>query len=378
MTNARRAQSIRLSLATLGCALLLSVAAQAQPSIDASRRTAIVTAIEKAAPSVVSVNVVRVEAEWVNPWSRDFWDLFYGPRPQYRLREQRFDTVGSGFFFDREGHIVTNHHVVEGASKVDSVTLPDGRTLPVELVGFDKRTDIAVLRAQGPDLPQVSIGISGDLVRGEWVVAIGNPFGGLIQDPEPSVTVGVVSAIHRRVSREIGEGERLYQDLIQTDAAINPGNSGGPLVNSLGEVVGVNTMIFSQSGGSVGLGFAIPVDRVKRVVAEIIQHGRRLDPWAGFKVENVQALRPDLLRELGVTAQNGCLVVNILKDCPAYKAGLRPGDVITRFNGQPVQVASDVDFGLWSVFVGDTVEMTYDRQGGIRTITIPIVELPGD
>ena len=361
---------------TLGAALLLAPPAGAQSGIDQSRRNAIVRAIETAAPAVVSINVVQLEAQRLHsPLSRDFWDLFHAPAPRYRVRERQVDSVGSGFFFDDAGHIVTNYHVIEGAESVASVGLPDGRVLDVELVGVDERTDIAVLRAKGDDLPHLPIGDSDGLMRGEWAIAIGNPFGLLIQDPEPSVSVGVVSANHRRVSRRVGRGERLYQDLIQTDAAINPGNSGGPLVNALGEAIGVNTMIFSPSGGSVGLGFAIPIDRVKRVVAEVIRYGHRRDPWAGFRVENVTALRADLRRELEINADEGAFVVNILTDCPAYDAGLRPGDIILHMNGKPVCNASDIDFGLWALFVGDTAELAVDRKGTRRNLRFEIREL---
>jgi serine protease Do len=255
------------------------------------------------------------------------------------------------------------------------VTLPDGRILEVELVGKDERTDIAVLRAKGDRLPKAALGDSNSLLTGEWVIAIGNPFGVLMKDPKPTVSVGVVSASHRYVSPSIGGGERLYQDMIQTDAAINPGNSGGPLVNANGEIVGMNTMIFSPSGGSVGLGFAIPINRVKRVAQEIIEYGRRRDPWAGFKVDDVSSLREDFRQQLGVRAKSGCVVINILTNSPAYEAGLRPGDTIIGINGQPVSIASDLDFAIWSLFVGDPVTLEIDRQSVRNTIQFRIKEL---
>lgn len=355
--------------------LVAALQAAAQDGVDVSRRNAIVQAIEKASPAVVSVNVVQIQAERVDAFSRDFWDLFYFSRPRYLLREQQINSVGSGFFFDAAGHIVTNYHVIEEADKVASVTLPDGRVLDVELVGADKRTDLAVLQAKGDRFPSVAFGDSSNLLTGEWAIAIGNPFGTLMKDPKPTVSVGVVSANHRFVSPSIGQGERLYQDMIQTDAAINPGNSGGPLVNSNGEVVGVNTMIFSPNKGSVGLGFAIPVNRVRRVVEEIIQYGHRRDPWAGFKVEEVGSLHPDFVQQLGVTTNTGCVVVNILTNAPAYEAGLRPGDVIIAINGQPVTVASDLDFALWSLFVGDPVDLEINRHGARQTLHFKIKEL---
>jgi len=358
-----------------------SVAAAAAPmpspvqdTIAQSRSNAIVQAIQKAAPAVVSVNVIQITAERVqDPFSRDFWDLFYS-HPRYRLRERRLNTVGSGFIIDAQGHIVTNYHVIENADSVESVRLTDGRVVAVEVVGADPRTDLAVLRAKEPGLPYVELGASGNLMIGEWVIAIGNPFGVLIDDPQPTATVGVVSANHRRVSPGVGEGERLYQDMIQTDAAINPGNSGGPLVNANGQAVGVNTMIFSPSGGSIGLGFAIPIDRVRRVADEIIQYGRRRDPWAGFKVEDVAALQ-DLRQQLNVQADSGALVVNILTGAPAYEAGLRPGDIITKINGTPILSVNDADFALWSAFVGDTMTLEINRQGQVSAIQFELKEL---
>lgn len=341
-----------------------------QSSINESRRSAIVDAIQKAAPAVVSVNVLVKERS--DPFAMSFWDFFYDARrPSYR----QVNSVGSGFIFDEHGHILTNYHVLEEVDYVTSVTLPDGREIEVEVVGGDERTDLAVLKAKGERLPHTDFGESAGLLIGEWVIAIGNPFGGLMGDAQPTVSVGVVSASNRRLSPTVGRGQRLYQGMIQTDAAINPGNSGGPLVNAQGEVVGVNTMIFSQSGGNVGLGFAIPIDRARRVADEIIQYGRRRDPWAGFQAEDVQALQPNLRAQLGVKATSGSLVVNILRDSPAYKAGLRPGDVITQVNGKPVRSAAEIDFDLWGMFVGDTVTLNVDRDGKSEEVRFEIVEL---
>lgn len=347
-----------------------------QGSIEDTRRNAVVRAIEKAAPAVVAVNVIQIEREQVlDPFSREFWDLFQNMRPQYRVREKELKSVGSGFFFDSQGHILTNCHVVEDASRVASVTLPDGRTLEVDLIGKDKFTDVAVLRAKGNNFPMVPLGDSNNLLIGEWVIAIGNPFGVLMSDPQPTVSVGVVSANHRRVSPSVGEGEKLYQDMIQTDAAINPGNSGGPLVNASGEVVGMNTMIFSSSGGSVGLGFALPVNRIRRVAEELIRYGHRRNPWAGFNVEDVQALREEVRSELGIGVPEGCTVVKIRTTSPAYQAGLRPGDTIVSINDKKVVSPVDLVFSMQNMFVGDTCTLIADRQGKSVTVKFQIMEL---
>ena len=339
-----------------------------QLSVDDSRRNAIVRAVERVAPAVVSINVLVEDRP--NPFGADFWDLFALPTPRYR----RVDSIGSGFVIDREGHILTNYHVVQGADYLDSVTLPDGRSLKAKIVGADTRTDLAVLKAEGTGFPYVEFGDSEDLIIGEWAIAIGNPFGGLIRDPVPSVSVGVVSANHRRVSPRVGSGERLYQGMIQTDAAINPGNSGGPLVNAQGQVIGVNTMIFSPSGGSVGLGFAIPINRARRVADEIIRYGRRREPWPGFHVQDVAAL-PEPLRRQGVGAESGCIVTEMLRNSPAYEAGLRPGDVIVSVNGQPIATSVEIDYAIWDLFVGDTVTLEIRREGRPHTITFSIKEI---
>ena len=365
---------MRAYAALVALALVLPQAnATASDDITSSRRNAIVRAIEQAAPAVCSINVVQIQHEHlVDPFFRGFWDLFDAPITRYR--ERHIQSIGSGFFFDGQGHILTNYHVIENADLV-SVTLPDGRQLEVEYVGGDRRSDLAVLKAHGENLPHLTLGDSDGLLIGEWAIALGNPFGTLMGDPQPTVSVGIVSANHRRVSRTIGGGERLYQDMIQTDAAINPGNSGGPLVNAAAEVVGVNTMIFSESGGSIGLGFALPINRVQRVAEEIIQHGRRRDPWPGFVAKDVRSIHDAVLRELDLRVDTGCLVVEILKESPAYRAGLRVADVITAVNGRKVTHPSEIDFAVWSLFVGDTLTLEVDRRGSPKTIQFKLVEL---
>lgn len=345
--------------------------------IGTSRRNAIVQAIDKAAPAVVTINVVAIKRErYLDPSFNDFMGMFgYGGPGAIRERRQAVESLGSGFIFDKEGHILTNYHVLQGADAISSVTLADGRQLEVEYIGHDPHTDLAVLKAKGEGLPHIELGDSEGLMTGEWAIAIGNPFGNMMQDPQPSVSVGVVSANHRRVKRDVGEGERLYQDMIQTDAAINPGNSGGPLVNAQGQAVGVNTMIFSSSGGYQGLGFAIPMARARRVAEEIIQYGRRREPWFGFRGEAVSSLDPYTLEQLNVRADKGVLVTQIRRDCPAYNAGLTSGDVITEVNGQVVNDPIDVDLVNWSLFIDDPVNITYLRNGKANTAKFNVVEL---
>ncbi len=356
--------------------LLLTCAATAQEDVSESRRNAIVRAIEKAAPAVVTINVVDIRRERVDPFFDEFRGLFGLPRARPRLRERAIESVGSGFIFDREGHILTNYHVLQDADLISSVNLPDGRSVDAEFVGADKRTDLAVLKAKGEDLPFAPLDASDALFVGEWVIAIGNPFGTMMGDAQPSVSVGVVSAKNRRISREVGRGETLYQNMIQTDAAINPGNSGGPLVNAHGGVVGINTMIFSSSGGHQGLGFAIPANRARRVARELIEHGRRRNPWPGFRGEPVGSLHPYSVREMGIAVEAGVLITEIRRDSPAYEAGLRLGDVVVEINGEPVRFPLEVDLISWGLFVGDAVRLKIDRRGEPLELRFLTAELP--
>lgn len=350
-------------------ALAVAVTAGADP-IGASRRNAIVTAIEKVSPAVVTLNVVEYRRERM--FDSDFWGLF-GPR--FRSRNRAVAGIGSGFIFDKRGYILTNYHVIQDADEITSVTLPGGEQLEVDFVGADERTDIAVVKARGEEFPFIAPGTSRGLMIGEWVIAIGNPFGTMMADPQPSVSVGVVSANHRRVSREVGGGDRLYQDLIQTDAAINPGNSGGPLVNAKGEVVGVNTMIFSNSGGYQGLGFAIPIDRARRVAEELIEFGRRRNPWIGLHGQAVGELSPQAFRQLGLQVESGVLVTDIYKASPVFAAGLDLRDVVVKMNGTPVAHPSEMDFINWDLFIGDTVTLEFDRLGQRKTVEFKVEEL---
>ncbi len=315
-------------------------AQQAQTGIDASRRTALVNAAERASHAVVSINsTARREARARSPW-----DFFFVPE-----RSQVVEGYGTGFLARPNGVIVTNQHVVANAEKV-VVTLPDGTDLPATVVGEDPLTDIAVLQVKRQGLPTVRTGQSTDLMIGEWVVALGNPYAYLLGNAEPTVTVGVVSATNRNIL-PTGDQTGLYFDMIQTDAAINPGNSGGPLTNALGEVVGVNSSIFSNSGGSVGLGFAIPIERALRVADEILEHGTVRRAWVGLEVEGASAMR-DWKRAGGVT------VANVAPGGPAAKAELRRGDVLTQANGRPLRNYLDWEAVKLDLHVGDAVSLS--------------------
>ncbi|PYO26136.1 MAG: peptidase, partial [Gemmatimonadetes bacterium] len=245
-----------------------------------SRQTAIVTAAARLAPAVVSVNVLRRERRL----AQDPFDLFFMPRGA----DQVVEGYGSGFIISSDGVVITNQHVTQGAEQI-VVTMRDGRDFGAKILGEDPQTDIAVLKLDGTGLPTASLGKSTDLLIGEWVVAVGNPFAYLLGNAEPTVTAGVVSAVGRNLLPSEGQSG-IYVGMIQTDAAINPGNSGGPLANALGEVVGVNSSIFTSSGGSVGIGFAIPIERALRVADELRRFGKVRRAWVGLEVAGAEDL----------------------------------------------------------------------------------------
>ena len=324
-----------------------------QAAVDASRRTALVTAAERASGAVVSINVSsRRDARARSPW-----DFFFVPD-----RSRLVEGYGTGFVIRPSGIIVTNQHVVANAERV-VVTLPDGTDYPATVLGEDPLTDIAVLQVKRQGLATVQAGRSTDLMIGEWVVALGNPYAFLLGNAEPTVTVGVVSATNRNILPS-GDQTGLYFDMIQTDAAINPGNSGGPLTNALGEVVGVNSSIFSSSGGSVGLGFAIPIERALRVADEIIRHGTVRRAWVGLEVEGASAMR-DWKRAGGVT------VTSVAPGGPAAKASLKRGDVLTEANGRPLRNYLDWEAVKLDLHVGDSVGLSV--RSGRQTVRRRVV-----
>jgi serine protease Do len=340
-----------------------------QADVEVGRRTAIVRAAERAGPAVVAIAVTQVVEGYRrvrDPFFEQWGFLF----PRYRYSRYRVSNFGSGFIADEDGHVVTNQHVVDGAVEVE-VTLTDGRNFQAEVVGEDKANDLAVLRIDADDLPVAPLGSSDDLIIGEWVVAIGNPFGYLLRDSKPTVTVGVVSAVKRDVKPDTDKPHR-YRDLIQTDAAINPGNSGGPLVNTHGEVVGINTFIFSRSGGSLGIGFAIPVDIAKRVVREIVSHGEVREVWVGLRVQEIDRL---LARSLELEAAEGVLISSVGEGSPAEEAGARRGDILVGIDGRRVDSVEDAREAMAGRLVGESVPLTIKRNGQTRDMILVLKEL---
>lgn len=299
---------------------------------------------------------------------REFFDDFFGEMPD---REYKQRGLGSGVIIDKEGYILTNEHVVEDADKI-TVTLPDGREFKGEVKGKDARSDLAVIKINAKNLPVADLGDSDDLKIGEWVVAIGNPFGFVMENPEPTVTAGVISALHRSLGTVLARN-RDYSDLIQTDAAINPGNSGGPLANLKGEVVGVNVAIFSTSGGYQGIGFAIPVNSARRVISKLIEGKKVLYGWLGV---TVQDLTDDLAEYFGLPNTNGVLVAKVLKDSPAAKAGIKESDIITRINGEAADNVKDLLKIIAKADVGSRAEMVIKRENKDIAVKVEIGERP--
>src|SRR6266404_3473333 len=306
-------------------------------------------------PAVVNVSMKRTAQ--APPEAADpFFQQFFGRVPQPRTQRG----LGSGFVVNADGYVVTNNHVVDGATEI-RVKLADGRELPGRVVGRDPRTDLALLKVEGHGLPTIPLGDSSALKVGEPVMAIGNPFG-----LEQTVTTGIVSA----TGRVIGEGP--YDDFIQTDASINPGNSGGPLINARGQVIGINTAIVSRSGGSVGIGFAIPVNLAKPVVTQLASAGHVTRGWLGV---GIQPLTADLAKSFRLTRTDGALVTSVSEGSPAAKAGLKEGDVIVEYDGRPVARAGDLPRTVAETPVGRAVPLKVVRDGKPVTLTATVGRL---
>ena len=335
--------------------------AQQRPDpVGQSRRSAIGAAAARVAPSVVSVNVVRRERQM----PRDPFEQMMIPRGF----ERRVEGLGTGFIVSADGLIISNQHVTSGAEQI-VVTLRDGRDFSARLLGEDDQTDIAVLKIDVTGLPVAPIGRSRALQIGDWLIAIGNPYGYLLGNSEPSVTAGVVSALGRDILPNENQ-TGLYVDMIQTDAAINPGNSGGPLVNADGEVVGVNAFILTQTGGSVGLGFAIPIERAMRVAQQLREHGRVRRGWVGVEIAEPQAQSSEWRRQPGV------LVRRVAPGGPGAAAGLKQGDVIERVNGQVLRNFLGWEKALVDLGPGDILRLALQRTGGGGDVSLTASDLP--
>jgi serine protease Do len=331
----------------------------ASTGIARARESALVTASARVAPSVVSVNVTRRERRA----PRDPFDMFFTPQGS----EQLVQSMGSGFIASREGLVITNQHVTAGAEEIIVTTRAD-RDYPARLLGEDPLTDIAVLKIEGNDVPAAPLGSSTDLRIGEWVVAIGKPYAYLLGNSEPTVTAGVVSALGRNLLPS-GDQAQVYVGMIQTDAAINPGNSGGPLINAVGEVVGVNSSIFSSTGGSVGIGFAIPIERALRVADELQRYGSVRRAWVGLEVGGAEDLR-------AWKRAGGLRVTQLAPDGPGARGGIAQGDVLLTARGRDVRTFLDWEAVLLDAGPGDTLVVTFRHDSRERTARIIVGDLP--
>lgn len=320
-------------------------------------------AVEKAAPAVVNIYTRKVMQQQIQQPRIDdpLLRRFFGDQiPQ--LPQQQENSLGSGVIVSPQGYILTNNHVVQGADEIE-VALHDGRSAAATIVGTDPESDLAVLKIELPEIPSIVFGQSEKLQVGDVVLAIGNPFG-----VGQTVTSGIVSATGRSQL-----GLSTFENFIQTDAAINPGNSGGALVNAYGQLIGINTAIFSRTGGSQGIGFAIPVSLAKGVMKEIIEYGRALRGWLGVEVQD---LNPVLAESFGLTNISGALVAGVQPGGPGDSAGLRPGDIITEVNDTPIIGNRALMNTITSNAPGTKLKLKVLREGHSSHVDIIIGERP--
>lgn len=333
--------------------------------------------VKQAAPAVVNISTVQKapSADAQNGFSfqgpngeeiPEIFRHFFRFPDQGELpgpRQNAPQSLGSGFIISKDGYILTNHHVVKGADQV-LVRLNDRRELEAVVVGSDERSDVALLKIDANDLPVVKIGDSSELEQGEWVIAIGSPFGF-----DHTVTSGIVSATGRALENE------TYVPFIQTDVAINPGNSGGPLFNLDGEVVGINSQIYTRSGGFMGLSFAIPIDVAMNVSEQLESSGFVTRGWLGVVIQEVNK---DLAESFGLDKPSGALVAKVLPGSPAEAAGFRDGDIITEFNGQSINLSSDLPHQVGRVKPGTKARVDIVRNGDDKVLTVNIGTLPDE
>jgi Do/DeqQ family serine protease len=359
---------LTLAAASLAAAVLAApmgfAALPATPSTD-SPVPSLAPMVKRTSPSVVNIatrGTIKEKPGQRNPLMDDpFFRRFFDTPPDSKPRERQFQSAGSGVIVDaKNGYIITNHHVVENASEI-TITLLDNRSFSAKVVGSDEGADIAVLQAKQPNLIAMPLGDSAHLEVGDFVVAIGNPFG-----LQHTVTAGIVSALGRS-----GINPEGYEDFIQTDASINPGNSGGALVNLKGELVGINSAILSGSGGNIGIGFAIPVNMVKGVMEQLIKYGQVKRGILGVNIYNVT---PEIAKEFGLTESTGALVAGVAPGSSAEKAGIKTGDIITSINSNVMKSASELRNSIGMLRVGDKVEIGLLRDGKPLKVTALIAE----
>ena len=366
----------------------LSSSAQAAPAgTEAeSLQASFVRIAQQVGPSVVSISTEQVERVKqylrVNPFFGnepfdDFFRQFNGEAPDQEFH--RFG-LGSGVIIDSKGFILTNEHVVTDAEKI-TVTLSDGRDFIGVVKGKDPRSDLAVIKIDAPKLTAASLGDSSTVKTGQWAIALGNPFGLIAtgaaaraMGAEPTLTVGVISALNRQLPRASRQ-DRDYADLIQTDAAINPGNSGGPLLNLQGDVIGINAAILTSSRGFEGIGFAIPVNKAKNILSELIEGKKIVYGWLGIQIQDIT---DDVADYYKLTDRQGVLVYQVLPDSPASKAGMKDGDIIKVYEGQPIRHSRELIERVSRTKAGQRVAMQVVRNGKDEALQVEIGERPSE
>jgi Do/DeqQ family serine protease len=362
------AAAILAASAIAGPAAIVAGAAYAAvpaPVADAAPMPSLAPMVKRVSPAVVNIatrGTMKEDPSQRNPLLDDpFFRRFFDVPPDARPRERQFQSAGSGVIVDaKNGYIITNYHVVENATEI-TITLLDNRTFSAKVIGSDEGADVAVLQAKQPNLVAMAFGDSTRLEVGDYVVAIGNPFG-----LQHTVTAGIVSALGRT-----GINPEGYEDFIQTDASINPGNSGGALVNLRGELVGINSAILSRTGGNIGIGFAIPVNMVKGVMDQLIKYGQVKRGELGVHIYNVT---PDIAKEFGLTESSGALVAGVVQGSAAERAGVKTGDLITSINGVTMKDATELRNTIGMLRIGDKVEIGLLRDGKSLKVTALIAE----
>jgi serine protease DegS len=343
-------------------AFVESVPVTAGASVLASGPVSYADAVGIAAPAVVNIHsrktVIQSSPLFDDPFFRRFFGEQFGLGPQQREET----SLGSGVIVSAQGYILTNNHVIEGADAI-RVGLRDGRSAEAAIVGTDAEADLAVLKVELDDLPTITLGDSDTLRVGDVVMAIGNPFG-----VGQTVTMGIISATGRS---ELGIS--TFENFIQTDAAINPGNSGGALITARGELIGINTAIFSRSGGSQGIGFAIPTSLARVSMAQIVEKGYVSRGWLGVEI---QELTPQLAESFGIKGEKGIIIAGVLRNGPADKAGLQPGDIVTRLNGNPVENARSALNTIAATLPGKPLEIVALRNGKSLELKATVAERP--
>ena len=320
--------------------------------ITFSRQNIITETVKKVSPAVVGINVTEIR-KFRTPWSSDpFFSQFFGDR----VFQQEIKSLGSGAVISPDGYIITNDHVAGNAVKI-IVTMTNGKKYDAKLVGTDKVSDISLLKIDAHDLPYIKMGNSDNVLIGEWAIALGNPFGLFEINDKPTVTVGVISATGMNLG---SSNNHFYLNMLQTDAAINSGNSGGPLVNSLGELIGMNTLIYSKTGGSIGVGFAIPINKIKRIVKDLKEKGYvDRNFWTGL---SIQAIDEGIARYYGLKSTRGVIVTNVIKDSPASKAGIKIGDIILKVNNYRIDDESMLIGVLQEYRTNDIISLHIIRE----------------